>query len=85
MLMRRVRSQVTGSGQHNRPAAQSQWFATVQSGSTTLSRQRGQAVSYGVTAADASVVGHAVPLTECRVVGNKTKHVKAVDDTICYS
>jgi hypothetical protein len=51
MPMRRVGSQVTGSGQHNRPAAQSQWFATVQSGSTTLSRQRDQAVSYDVIVA----------------------------------
>jgi hypothetical protein len=42
--------QLAGLGQHNRPAARSQWFATVLSGSTTLGRQRGQAGSYGVTA-----------------------------------
>jgi hypothetical protein len=49
--MRRVGRQVAGTGQHNRLAAWSQRFATVLSDSTTLGRQRGQAGSYGATAA----------------------------------
>jgi hypothetical protein len=51
MPMRHVGRQVIGSGQHSRHAAQSQCFATVLSGSTTLGQQRGQAGSYGATAA----------------------------------
>jgi hypothetical protein len=51
MPTRRVGMQVAGPGQHSRPAARSQWFATVLSGSTTLGRQRGQSGSYGATAA----------------------------------
>jgi hypothetical protein len=42
---------VAGPGQHGRAIAQSQWFGTVLSGSTTLGRQRGQAGSYDATAA----------------------------------
>jgi hypothetical protein len=48
--MRCVGRQVAGPGQHSRPVARSQWFATVLSGSTTLGWQRGQAGSYGATA-----------------------------------
>jgi hypothetical protein len=99
MQTRRVDSQVAGSGQHSRPAARSQWFTTVLSGSTTLRRQRGQAGIYGAIAADASVVGHlsdtttglvtqqhhAVPLNECKVTSDKTIHAHTVEDIICYS
>jgi hypothetical protein len=28
---------------------------------------------------------HAVPLTECGVADNKTRHAHAVEDIICYS
>jgi hypothetical protein len=28
---------------------------------------------------------HAVPLTECRVIGDKTRHAHAVEDIIYYS
>jgi hypothetical protein len=51
MSMRHVGRQVAGPGQHSKPAARSQWFATVLSGSTTLGWQRGQAGSYMATAA----------------------------------
>jgi hypothetical protein len=27
---------------------------------------------------------HAVPLTKCRVVGDKTRHAHTVEDIICY-
>jgi hypothetical protein len=27
---------------------------------------------------------HVVPLTECRVAGDKTRHAHAVEDIICY-
>jgi hypothetical protein len=51
MPTRRVGRQDAWPGQHSRPAAQSQWFATVLSDSTTLGQQRGQAGDYGMTAA----------------------------------
>jgi hypothetical protein len=51
MPMRRVGRQVAGPGQYSRPAARSQWFATVLSGSTTLGQQHGQVGSYGATTA----------------------------------
>jgi hypothetical protein len=51
MPTRRVGRQVAGPDQHNRLIAQSQWFATVLSGSTTLSRHHDQAGSYSATAA----------------------------------
>jgi hypothetical protein len=71
----------------------------VLSGLATLGRQRGQAGSYGATAADVSTVGHlsgtaaglvmqrhhAVPLTECRVADDKIRHAHVVEDIICYS
>jgi hypothetical protein len=50
MMLRRVGRQAAGPCQHSRPAAQSQWFATVPSGSTTLSQQRGYAGSCSTTA-----------------------------------
>jgi hypothetical protein len=51
MPTRHVGRQVAGPGQHSRPAAHSQWFATLSSGSTTLGQQRGQAGSYSATVA----------------------------------
>jgi hypothetical protein len=99
MLTRHLGRQVAGPGQHNRPATRSQWFATMLSGSTTLSRQRGQVGRYGATADQRQHSGplsgtttglvmqrqHVVPLIKCKVAGNKARHVHIVEDIICYS
>jgi hypothetical protein len=38
----------------------------------------------GTTTCLVSQRHHAVPLTECRVAGDKTRYAHAVEDIICY-
>jgi hypothetical protein len=93
--------QVAGLGQHSRLAARSQWFATVLSGSIIMGRQHSQVGSYSAIAirrqrrgphvrhryrpSDTTTPHHAVPLTECRVACDKTRHAHAVKNIIYYS
>jgi hypothetical protein len=77
--------------QMRRLAGTSQWFVTVLSGSITL--------GYSATATGDSAVGHlsatatglvtqrhsTVPMTECRMTGDKIRRAHAVEDIIDYS
>jgi hypothetical protein len=92
MLARRVGRRIAGLRQHSVDLHRSQWVATVQSGSTTLSKQHSQTGSYSMTAVQRQHYGplfyrryNAKLLTECSVVGGKTRRAHAVKEIICYS
>jgi hypothetical protein len=100
MSMRRVGRQVAGPGQHSRSAARSQWFATmhrvvqqlwVDNAVRQVATVRLQPSASTMGHLSGTAIGlvmqrhHTVPLTECRVVGDKIRHAHAVEYIIYYS
>jgi hypothetical protein len=72
-------------------AGRSHWFVTVLSGSTTLGysatatrcKRRGPRVSHRYQPSDA--IAQPIPMTKCRVAGDKTRCAHAVENVIGYS